>query len=166
MGCKAHTCSRSLILHIIISYPVLHKNWRQQLNEWKQQHPEAIVTSIGCNTVDQQHQCNTSVYGMIFKSKFYAKKDDAKEDAAEQAVNWARKPGKTRLKEFCDLFKGKRLEPEYNTITTDSRRFQSLVKIKGLELETINGDVKDHKTDAEHSAAEKALNKIQYKVTI
>ena len=141
----------------IIPYPVSPKNWRQQLNEWIQQHPEAA--SVQCIPVGQQHQCITSVYGRIFKSKSHAKKDDAKEDAAEQAVNWVRKPGKTQLKEFCDLFKGKRLEPEYNTVTIGSHRFQSSVKIKGSELDAINGDVKDNKADAEHSAAENALNK-------
>ena len=129
------------------------------MNHWKQLHPRAIVSTQCSEAQGQKHQCSIEVYCRPFKSKLHQKKSDAEEEAAGLALEWVNKSGKTRLKEYCDQ---KQCKLEYETIQAPGG-FQSSVMVRGLELGPVMGDVKNTKTDAEHSAAEKALVEIQSK---
>ncbi|KAL5473599.1 hypothetical protein EMCRGX_G028102 [Ephydatia muelleri] len=137
------------------------KNYRQQWNEWKQSQPSNVVSSEQCSVQDQKHQCSITVYaGKLFKSMLHQKKTYAQEEAAKLALAWVHKPGKTRLKEYCDQFRGKQLDLVYETNPAPDG-FQSSVMVHGLELDPVKGDVKKTKTEAEHSAAENALIEMQ-----
>ena len=122
-------------------------------------HPSVEVSLPQCSEQDQKHQCSIAIYGTLsFKSNLHQKKSSAEEEAAKLAWEWLQKPGKTRLKEYCDR---RKLNVEYKTNPAPDG-FQISVIVEGLKPGHV-GDVKKTKTEAEHSAAENALIELQRK---
>ena len=162
-------------------------NYRKELNEWCQQNGidpnscRAFKESQGVNP--QSHMCTITVRRRPFSSEWCAKKKDAEEMAAMRAMLWlcqqqppvsrqqpvspvqssARsdsKPGKARLKEFCDRHTDIQLTLDYSIVsTTPNGPFQCKLTIKSPSKAPIvvTGDRCASIKEAEHKAADKAL---------
>lgn len=113
--------------------------------------------------------CGQTVY---FVSAYHFKKKLAEEEAAKRALEHdalrrqfdltfpSGKPPVKVLQEYCEKIHGDQLHnPQYAT-TSSLQRFQSTVTVEGIE-KPVYGDVFGTVAEAKHSAALRALHKLE-----
>ena len=147
-------------------------------NEWCQQRGLKPGKKFTCKNTSNQvtHQCTIeyTICGQMvhFVSAYHPKKKLAEEEAAKRALEhdvlrrqfdmkypFGKAPVKV-LQEYCEKIHGDQLHNPQYTTTSSPQRFQSTVTVEGVE-EPVCGDVFRTVAEAKHSAALRALHKIE-----
>ena len=166
----------SPLSHEAFTAPV--RNYRQIFNEWCQQRGLKPSKEFNCKHTSNQvtHQCTMecTICGqtVYFVSAYHFKKKLAEEEAAKRALEHdalrrqfdltfpSGKPPVKVLQEYCEKIHGDQLHNPHYATTSSLQRFQSTVTVEGIE-KPVYGDVFGTVAEAKHSAALRALHKLE-----